>query len=186
MEIATDRESLERYVTRVTQPSPRHPVLIDKYLDGKEVEVDAISDGSEALIPGIMEHIERAGVHSGDSMAVYPAMDISDSARQKIIEHTQNICRAIDARGLVNIQYVIWRDEVYVIEVNPRASRTVPFLSKVTWRAHGSARDQRDARQDPARSRLRGRAVSESRPRRDQGPRLLDVQAVGSRYVSRP
>ncbi len=132
MEIATDRESLERYVTRVTQPSPRHPVLIDKYLDGKEVEVDAISDGSEALIPGIMEHIERAGVHSGDSMAVYPAMDISDSARQKIIEHTQNICRAIDARGLVNIQYVIWRDEVYVIEVNPRASRTVPFLSKVT------------------------------------------------------
>ena len=132
MEIATDRESLERYVTRVTQPSPRHPVLIDKYLDGKEVEVDAISDGSEALIPGIMEHIERAGVHSGDSMAVFPAMDISDSARLKIVEHTENICRAIDVKGLVNIQYVIWRDEVYVIEVNPRASRTVPFLSKVT------------------------------------------------------
>ncbi len=132
MEIATDRESLESYVTRVTQPSPRHPVLIDKYLDGKEVEVDAIADGSEALIPGIMEHIERAGVHSGDSMAVFPAMDISDAARRKIVEHTENICRAIDARGLVNIQYVIWRDEVYVIEVNPRASRTVPFLSKVT------------------------------------------------------
>ena len=132
MEIATDREGLERYVTGVTQPSPQHPVLIDKYLEGKEVEIDAISDGTEALIPGIMEHIERAGVHSGDSMAVFPAMDIDRSTREKIVEHTLSICRAIDARGLVNIQYVIWRDEVYVIEVNPRASRTVPFLSKVT------------------------------------------------------
>ncbi len=132
MEIATDRESLERYVTRVTQPTPRHPVLIDKYLEGKEVEVDAISDGAEALIPGIMEHIERAGVHSGDSMAVFPAIDVPQSAQDKIIEYTETICRAIDAKGLVNIQYVVWQGEVYVIEVNPRASRTVPFLSKVT------------------------------------------------------
>jgi carbamoyl-phosphate synthase large subunit len=132
MEIVSDRESLKRYITTVTQPSPSQPVLIDKYLEGKEVEVDAICDGEDTLIPGIMEHIERAGVHSGDSFAVYPPIGLSSKSAEKLVEITQTICRAVNARGLVNIQYVVWEDEVYVIEVNPRASRTVPFMSKVT------------------------------------------------------
>ena len=132
MEIIADRPSLERYVTTVTQPSPREPVLIDKYLEGMEVEVDAICDGEYTLIPGIMEHIERAGVHSGDSFAVYPPIGLSPEAAEKLVRHTLTICKAVNARGLVNIQYVVWEDEVYVIEVNPRASRTVPFMSKVT------------------------------------------------------
>ena len=132
MEIVADRETLEHYITNVTQPSPRHPVLIDKYLEGKEVEVDAISDGKDTMIPGIMEHIERAGVHSGDSFAVYPPIGLSREAAEKLVCHTQTICQAINARGLTNIQYVVWEDEVYVIEVNPRASRTVPFMSKIT------------------------------------------------------
>jgi carbamoyl-phosphate synthase large subunit len=132
MEIVADRETLEHYISNVTQPSPRHPVLIDKYLEGKEVEVDAICDGKDTLIPGIMEHIERAGVHSGDSFAVYPPIGLSREAAEKLILYTQTICKAINARGLTNIQYVVWEDEVYVIEVNPRASRTVPFMSKIT------------------------------------------------------
>ena len=132
MEIIADRASLERYVTHVTQPSPRQPVLIDKYLEGKEVEVDAICDGEDTLIPGIMEHIERAGVHSGDSFAVYPPIGLSPESAEKLVQNTLTICRAVKARGLVNIQYVVWKDDVYVIEVNPRASRTVPFMSKVT------------------------------------------------------
>jgi len=132
MEIASDRSSLERYITEVTQPSPEHPVLIDKYLEGMEVEVDAICDGENTLIPGIMEHVERAGVHSGDSFAVYPPINLSDHSVKTLTDYSQRICKALNVRGLVNIQYVVWNEDVYVIEVNPRASRTVPFLSKVT------------------------------------------------------
>ncbi len=132
MEIASDRSSLERYINEVTQPSPEHPVLIDKYLEGMEVEVDAICDGEHTLIPGIMEHVERAGVHSGDSFAVYPPLNLSDHSITTLTEYSQRICQALNVRGLVNIQYVVWDEDVYVIEVNPRASRTVPFLSKVT------------------------------------------------------
>ena len=112
------------------------PVLIDKYLEGKEVEVDAICDGEDVLIPGIMEHIERAGVHSGDSMAVYPAQDLTSEEVDTIVDYTRRIGLALDGAGLMNVQYVIMRDgrqvSVYVLEVNPRASRTVPFISKVT------------------------------------------------------
>ncbi len=132
MEIVYNATELIRYVTAATAVSNQHPILVDKYLEGKEVEVDAICDGTDVLIPGIMEHIERAGVHSGDSMAVYPGISLSPSEVETIVDYTIRIGRALGLRGLLNIQYVIYQGEVYVLEVNPRASRTVPFLSKVT------------------------------------------------------
>ena len=141
MEIVQAAGELARYMTNALDSSPGKPVLIDKYLAGVEVEVDAICDGESVLIPGIMEHIERAGVHSGDSMAIYPAPNLSDQERADIVDYTRRIGLGLNVRGLMNIQYVIMRDrddapdgesQVYVIEVNPRASRTVPFLSKVT------------------------------------------------------
>ncbi len=132
MEIVEDREELERYIREVTQPSPERPVLVDKYLQGRELEVDAICDGTHALIPGIMEHVERAGVHSGDSFAVYPPVTASAATQTAILDYTQRICAGLGARGLVNVQYVEYEGDVYVLEVNPRSSRTVPFLSKAT------------------------------------------------------
>lgn len=132
MEVVDDRDDLERYIAEVVQPSPEHPVLIDKYLQGLEVEVDAICDGTSTLVPGIMEHIERAGVHSGDSFAVYPPISVDAEQQASLLDATQRICAGLNARGLVNIQYVLHDGKVYVIEVNPRASRTVPFLSKAT------------------------------------------------------
>ena len=109
-----------------------HPVLVDKYLLGKEIEVDAVSDDIEVLIPGIMQHIERAGVHSGDSMAVFPAHDLADEIKQKVIDYTTRLALALRVKGLINIQFVENQNELYVIEVNPRSSRTVPFISKIT------------------------------------------------------
>ncbi len=137
MEIVQNATELLRYLVAAMELSEGKPVLIDKYLEGKEVEVDAICDGEEVLIPGIMEHIERAGVHSGDSMAVYPTQNLSQREIDMIVDYTTRIGLEMDVRGLMNIQYVVLsRDggesEVYVLEVNPRASRTVPFLSKVT------------------------------------------------------
>ena len=110
----------------------KNPVLIDKYLMGVELEVDAICDGENILIPGIMEHIERTGIHSGDSIAVYPAWNVDDQMTEKIIDCTKRLAIALNTKGLVNIQYLIYQNELYVIEVNPRASRTVPYISKVT------------------------------------------------------
>jgi len=112
--------------------NPQHPVLIDRYMLGREVEVDAICDGEDVLIPGIMEHIERAGVHSGDSIAVYPPQSVSEELKEEIIEITTKIAKGLHVKGLLNIQFAIHDNKVYVIEVNPRSSRTVPFLSKVT------------------------------------------------------
>jgi carbamoyl-phosphate synthase large subunit len=132
MEIVHNATDLIRYVKAATQLSQRHPVLIDKYLEGKELEVDAICDGEQVLIPGVMEHIERAGVHSGDSMAVYPAIGLSGHDIDVVVEHTTKIGLGIEARGVFNVQYVLFEGQIYVLEVNPRASRTVPFLSKVT------------------------------------------------------
>ncbi|MHB1417128.1 MAG: carbamoyl-phosphate synthase large subunit, partial [Chloroflexota bacterium] len=132
MEIVQNATELVRYVTAATEVSTKRPILIDKYLEGKEVEVDAICDGEQVLIPGIMEHIERAGVHSGDSTAVYPGINMSSFEVDTIVDYTTRIGLALNVRGLMNVQYVIYDGEVYVIEVNPRASRTVPFLSKVT------------------------------------------------------
>ncbi|MFC3768745.1 carbamoyl-phosphate synthase large subunit [Paenibacillus sp. GCM10012303] len=132
MEIVYSDSELLSYMEYAVKINPEHPVLIDRYMLGKEVEVDAICDKETVLIPGIMEHVERAGVHSGDSISVYPPQSISEELKQKIVDITVKIARALEVVGLVNIQFVIFQDEVYVIEVNPRSSRTVPFLSKVT------------------------------------------------------
>ena len=132
MEVVYNSDHLARYIRNATSMTPDHPVLVDKYLVGKEVEVDAICDGETVLIPGIMEHIERAGVHSGDSFAVYPGINLFPAEIETIVDYTTRIAIEIGARGLINIQYVIHSGRLYVIEVNPRSSRTVPFLSKVT------------------------------------------------------
>jgi carbamoyl-phosphate synthase large subunit len=116
----------------ILRQKQENPVLIDKYLRGREIEVDAICDGADVLIPGIMEHVERTGVHSGDSIAVYPAVNIDDECAEKLYQVTRKLCMALEVRGLVNIQYVLYEGDIYVIEVNPRASRTVPYISKVT------------------------------------------------------
>ncbi|MFV0559540.1 MAG: carbamoyl-phosphate synthase large subunit [Enterococcus sp.] len=132
MQIVETQEDLESYMRNAVKASPEHPVLVDRYLLGSECEVDAICDGETVLIPGIMEHIERAGVHSGDSMAVYPPQKLSEKVQQTIAEYTQKLAIGLNCIGMMNIQFVIHEETVYVIEVNPRASRTVPFLSKVT------------------------------------------------------
>ncbi|GGD18792.1 carbamoyl-phosphate synthase large subunit [Pontibacillus salipaludis] len=132
MEIVYDQSELERYIEEAVKVHKDHPVLIDTYMTGIEIEVDAISDGETVVIPGVMEHIERAGVHSGDSIAVYPTQRISEEIKQKCVEYTTRIARELGIVGLINIQLVLHNDEVYVLEVNPRASRTVPFLSKIT------------------------------------------------------
>lgn len=132
MEIVYHEGELMEYLREAVTVTPDHPILIDRYLQGKELEVDAIADGEDLLIPGIMEHIERAGVHSGDSIAVYPAPSLTDAEKEKIVAMTREIALNLGIKGLVNIQFVLYGGELYVIEVNPRASRTVPFLSKVT------------------------------------------------------
>ena len=132
MEVVYGPDQLARYVRRVAPPTPERPTLVDKYLLGKEVEVDAVCDGEAVLIPGIMEHIERAGVHSGDSFAVYPALNLFPSDVETIVDYTTRIALALGTRGLINIQFVIHQGRIYVLEVNPRSSRTVPFLSKAT------------------------------------------------------
>ncbi len=132
MIIAYDDNDVKEYMAIITSHELENPVLIDKYLMGKEVEVDAICDGEDYLIPGIMEHVERAGVHSGDSISVYPSQTLSAEIRQTIIDYTGRLAKALHVVGLVNVQYVVYQDTVYVIEVNPRSSRTVPYISKVT------------------------------------------------------
>ena len=132
MEIAYSDEDIIEFMDIINKVEQEHPILVDKYLMGKEIEVDAICDGEDILIPGIMEHIERAGVHSGDSISVYPHQSISGKDLVKILENTKRLALRLNVIGLVNIQYVIFNDEVYVIEVNPRSSRTVPYISKVT------------------------------------------------------
>src|SRR5437660_8536748 len=132
MEIVHDVRELRRYMTWAISAMPRGTVLVDKYLQGDEVETDAITDGETVVIPGVMQHVERAGVHSGDSYAVYPAPGLEQSELDDVIDYTVRIARHLRLRGLVNVQYVVHRGKVYVLEVNPRASRTVPFLSKVT------------------------------------------------------
>ena len=132
MAIAFNEEDVTEYMEIVNRNLQEHPILIDKYLQGKEVEVDAICDGEDILIPGIMEHIERAGVHSGDSISVYPTRTISGRTKLTMVKYTAAIAKELQVKGLVNIQFVVYNDEVYIIEVNPRSSRTVPYISKVT------------------------------------------------------
>ncbi len=132
MEIVYNETELRDYMSRAVKVTPDHPVLVDRYMQGTEVEVDGISDGTDVVIPGIMEHVERAGVHSGDSIAVYPPQTLSSKVIYTIIDYTKRLATGLHVKGLLNIQYVVVNDEVYVIEVNPRSSRTVPFLSKIT------------------------------------------------------
>ncbi|MDR1944194.1 MAG: carbamoyl-phosphate synthase large subunit [Synergistaceae bacterium] len=132
MSIAFSDDDLREYMDIILSDGIDAPVLIDKYLRGIEIEVDAVCDGEDILIPGIMEHVERTGVHSGDSIAVYPALNIDDSLVDRIVDHTRRIALAMNMRGLVNVQYIVYGGDLYVIEVNPRASRTVPYISKVT------------------------------------------------------
>lgn len=132
MQIAISDDDITEFIGIINRIAQEHPILVDKYMMGKEIEVDAICDGEDILIPGIMEHIERAGIHSGDSISVYPARTISDKIKRVIEEYTKRLARALHVKGMINIQFIACDDEVYVIEVNPRSSRTVPYISKVT------------------------------------------------------
>ena len=138
MEIVNNDEELSKYMDRALDLGSKHPVLVDKYFEGKEVEVDAICDGTDVLVPGIMEHIERAGVHSGDSIAVYPGLNLTAREVDTLVDYTVKMALGLNVRGLMNVQFVIMpgafgeSSSVYVLEVNPRASRTIPFISKVT------------------------------------------------------
>ena len=132
MQIAISDEEIEEFMNIINRIAQDHPILIDKYLQGKEIEVDAVCDGEDILIPGIMEHIERTGVHSGDSISVYPAPTITAAVKDKIAEYTRRLAKALHVKGLINIQFIAIGEDVYVIEVNPRSSRTVPYISKVT------------------------------------------------------
>lgn len=132
MRIAYSDEEIEEFIGIINRIAQDHPILVDKYLQGKEIEVDAVCDGTDILIPGIMEHIERTGVHSGDSISVYPAHSISDEVKETLVDYTRRLAQALHVVGLINIQFIVMEGEVYVIEVNPRSSRTVPYISKVT------------------------------------------------------
>lgn len=132
MQIAINDQDVDQYIGIINRIAQEHPILVDKYLQGKEIEVDAVCDGEDILIPGIMEHIERAGIHSGDSISVYPARTISDTAKKTIEEYTRRLAKSLHVLGMINIQFIVCGKEVYVIEVNPRSSRTVPYISKVT------------------------------------------------------
>ena len=132
MQIAISDQDVDEFIGIINRIAQEHPILVDKYLQGKEIEVDAVCDGEDILIPGIMEHIERAGIHSGDSISVYPAQTISQEAKKTIEEYTRRLAMALHVVGMINIQFIVCGGEVYVIEVNPRSSRTVPYISKVT------------------------------------------------------
>jgi len=132
MQIATNDQEIEEFMEIINRIAQDHPILVDKYLQGKEIEVDAVCDGTDILIPGIMEHIERTGIHSGDSISVYPAPTIGRLIKDKIAEYTRRLAKALHVRGMINIQFIAIDEDVYVIEVNPRSSRTVPYISKVT------------------------------------------------------
>lgn len=132
MQIAINDDDIVEFMSVINRHVQEHPILVDKYLMGKEVEVDAVCDGEEILIPGIMEHIERAGIHSGDSISVYPAQSIKPEVQDVLVDYTRKLARSLHVIGLINIQFIVYNDEVFVIEVNPRSSRTVPYISKVT------------------------------------------------------
>ena len=132
MQIAICDDDVREFMEVINRNVQEHPILVDKYLMGKEVEVDAVCDGEDILIPGIMEHVERAGIHSGDSISVYPALNVNDKISDVIVDYTRKLAKSLNVIGLINIQFIVYNDEVYVIEVNPRSSRTVPYISKVT------------------------------------------------------
>ena len=132
MQIAISDKDVDEFIGIINKIAQEHPILVDKYIRGKELEVDAICDGTDILIPGIMEHIERTGIHSGDSISVYPAKSITEENKKTIVEYTEKLARALHVKGMINIQFIVNDEGVFIIEVNPRSSRTVPYISKVT------------------------------------------------------
>ena len=132
MQIAISDQDVDEFIGIINQIAQEHPILVDKYIMGKEIEVDAICDGTDSLIPGIMQHIERTGIHSGDSISVYPAQDLTEKNIETLVDYTEKLARALHVKGMINIQFIVDGDDVYIIEVNPRSSRTVPYISKVT------------------------------------------------------
>ena len=132
MQIAINDQDIDEFIGIINQIAQEHPILVDKYIMGKEIEVDAICDGKDILIPGVMQHIERTGIHSGDSISVYPAQDLTEKNIATIVDYTEKLARALHVKGMINIQFIVDGDDVYIIEVNPRSSRTVPYISKVT------------------------------------------------------
>ena len=132
MQICINDHDIDEFIGIINMIAQDHPILVDKYIIGKEIEVDAVCDGQDILIPGIMEHIERTGVHSGDSISVYPAPSITPEVEAKLVDYTEKLARALHVKGMINIQFIVAGEEVYIIEVNPRSSRTVPYISKVT------------------------------------------------------
>ena len=132
MQICINDHDMDEFIGIINQIAQDHPILVDKYIVGKEIEVDAVCDGQDILIPGIMEHIERAGIHSGDSISVYPAQSLTPATQAKLVEYTEKLAKALHVKGMINIQFIVANEKVYIIEVNPRSSRTVPYISKVT------------------------------------------------------
>jgi carbamoyl-phosphate synthase large subunit len=132
MEIAYRDDDIRSFMSIIGMTKQEHPILVDQYLMGREVEVDGVFDGEDILIPGIMEHVERAGIHSGDSIAVYPPLHVEEKHKQTILKHTKNLAKHLGVIGLINVQFIIYNDTVYIIEANPRSSRTIPYISKVT------------------------------------------------------
>ena len=128
MQIAISDQDVDEFIGIINQIAQEHPILVDKYIMGKEIEVDAICDGTDILIPGIMQHIERTGIHSGDSISVYPAQDLTEKNIETLVDYTEKLARALHVKGMINIQFIVDGDDVYIIEVNPRSSRTVPYI----------------------------------------------------------
>ena len=176
MQIVADEEGLLRYLRTAVAINEDQPVLVDKYILGKELEVDAVCDGKEVFVPGIMEHVERTGVHSGDSISVYPTFSVSEKVKQTILDYTRRLGLGIGIVGLFNIQFIAVGDEVYVIEVNPRSSRTVPFLSKATGNSHRQYRDQGHPRALPCRAGIHQPLRTRAQALVCQGAGLLLLQ----------
>ena len=173
MIIAFQPEDVREYMAIILAQGIENPILIDQYLMGTELEVDAISDGTHVLIPGMMEHIERAGVHSGDSIAVYPAWNVDDEMLERIVDCSTRLALSLKVQGLVNIQYLIYGGELYVIEVNPRSSRTDPVYQQGHRRADGGSRHACDARRKAARDGFRRRALPDPAVRGGKGAGVL-------------
>ena len=186
MEIAYKEADVREFMQVITRNKVENPVLVDKYMMGREIEVDAICDGDDILIPGIMEHFERAGVHSGDSISIYPSINIEKKHKDTLVRYTESLAKNLAVLGLVNIQFVLYNDQIYVIEVNPRSSRTVPYISKVTGVPMVDLGDPLHVRREAARHGLRHRPAPGERPLRGQGSGILLPEAARPRHPARP
>ena len=186
MEIAYKEADVREFMQVITRNKVENPVLVDKYMMGREIEVDAICDGDDILIPGIMEHFERAGVHSGDSISIYPSINIEQKHKDTLVRYTEALAKNLAVLGLVNIQFVLYNDQIYVIEVNPRSSRTVPYISKVTGVPMVDLATRCMFGEKLTRHGLRHRPASGKRPLRGQGSGILVPEAARPGHPARP